>query len=257
MLATACGSNADVGPALRECPAPILEVQPGSSAANAGLRAGDCVVAYGERSLRWPSDLIEATRQASASAVPLTFRRAGVVNKVVVPPGPLGISLDVRGDRAKVTNPALREELMRMAEADQRERRKPQDGASALAVHDEARTERLRQLVTEHGWPVPALVGDDGAESAWLLAQHADHDVAFQQRCLALLERAAASIPSLRPHVAYLYDRVAVNEGRPQRYGTQFDRPIELPEGVDDRRAEMGLGTLADYLGRPGSASAR
>jgi hypothetical protein len=248
ILATGC-TNAEMAP--RECPAPVLEVQPGSIADIAGLRAGDCVVAYGERSLRWASDLVEATRLAGAPTLPLTFRRAGVLKHVVVPRGPLGISLDVRGDRTNVANPALREELLRMGEEDQRERRSPQDGTSAPPSHDQARTERLRQLVKDHGWPVPALVGDDGANAAWLIAQHADLDVAFQRHCLALLERAAASVPSLRPHVAYLYDRVAVNEGRPQRYGTQFDRPIELPESVDERRAAMGLGTLAEYLQRP------
>ncbi len=55
--------------------------------------------------------------------------------------------------------------------------------------------------------------------------------------------------------VAYLTDRVLVNEGKPQVYGTQFHevnghpepRPIEDPDSVDVRRAGVGLGTLAEY----------
>jgi hypothetical protein len=36
------------------------------------------------------------------------------------------------------------------------------------------------------------LVGEDGAHAAWLLAQHADRDPAFQRRCLDLLTQAVA-----------------------------------------------------------------
>ena len=55
--------------------------------------------------------------------------------------------------------------------------------------------------------------------------------------------------------MAYLTDRVLVAEGKPQRYGTQFHRPqgglaprpMEAPAEVDARRAQMGLGTLAEH----------
>ena len=48
--------------------------------------------------------------------------------------------------------------------------------------------------------------------------------------------------------VAYLTDRVLVNEGKPQEYGTQFHvvdgvrqpRPIREPGKVDERRAARG-----------------
>lgn len=51
---------------------------------------------------------------------------------------------------------------------------------------------------------------------------------------------------------AYLYDRVAVAENRPQRFGTQFGpdrepRPIEDEANVDARRKAIGLGTMAEY----------
>ena len=55
-----------------------------------------------------------------------------------------------------------------------------------------------------------------------------------------------------------MYDRLAVHENRPQRYGTQMtckagkwviDREnLEDPESADARRAAMGFrGTLAEY----------
>jgi hypothetical protein len=53
--------------------------------------------------------------------------------------------------------------------------------------------------------------------------------------------------------LAMLEDRVRVHEGKPQRYGGNFDlktmqpTPIEDPEHVDERRAQMHLMPLADY----------
>src|SRR5579863_2388003 len=45
----------------------------------------------------------------------------------------------------------------------------------------------LEQVVTGIGWPGKSRVGEDGARAAWLPAQLADSDPAFQRRCLDLL----------------------------------------------------------------------
>ena len=44
---------------------------------------------------------------------------------------------------------------------------------------DVANTDRLRAITAEHGWPGRALVGEEGAEAAWLIAQHADQQLDF------------------------------------------------------------------------------
>jgi hypothetical protein len=54
---------------------------------------------------------------------------------------------------------------------------------------------------------------------------------------------------------AMLTDRVLIHAGKPQRYGTQFRddgsglKPGEMedPAHVDQRRASVGLGPLAEY----------
>ena len=53
------------------------------------------------------------------------------------------------------------------------------------AIDDKNRT-RLKEIVDQYGWPGKSMVGKDGAQAAWLLAQHADADHAFQKKCLAL-----------------------------------------------------------------------
>jgi len=66
------------------------------------------------------------------------------------------------------------------------------------------------------------LVGTDGVRDAWLLAQHADHDLSTQRWALELLSKAVADGEANARHEAYLIDRVRMNEGREQLYGTQM-----------------------------------
>jgi hypothetical protein len=127
--------------------------------------------------------------------------------------------------------------------------------AAALAV-DRDNTARMKEIIAEHGWPGVTLVGDDGANAAWLLVQHADLDVPFQQRCLPLLAAAVAAGEAAPSNLAYLTDRVRVHLGQPQVYGTQLTltdgqlspSPIEHETRVDERRAAAGLDPLAEYV---------
>jgi hypothetical protein len=56
-------------------------------------------------------------------------------------------------------------------------------------------------------------------------------------------------------NLAYLEDRVLINEGKPQLYGTQFHfadgklqpRPITNKEHLEQRRKSVGLKSFADY----------
>ena len=116
---------------------------------------------------------------------------------------------------------------------------------------------RLAQILSVHGWPGKSLVGSDGANAAFLIAQHADHDVAFQRRCLELMEPDTKTGEVSRIDYAYLTDRVRVNEGRPQLCGTQTERapggrlrpkPVEDPKNLDKRRKALGLMSQRKYL---------
>jgi hypothetical protein len=115
----------------------------------------------------------------------------------------------------------------------------------------------LLAIVREHGWPGPALVGEDAMHAAWIVLQHAIGEPDVQRGCLPILRAAAARGDATPAQVAYLEDRIAFFERRPQRYGTQFDWdaqgmlspwPIEDPDGVDARREAVGLPPLADRI---------
>src|SRR5262245_23228800 len=40
---------------------------------------------------------------------------------------------------------------------------------------------RLRELIAQHGWPAEDIAGKDGAEAAWLIAQHSIGQPEFQR----------------------------------------------------------------------------
>ncbi len=119
-------------------------------------------------------------------------------------------------------------------------------------VHD-ANAARLRTILDSRGWPGERQVGREAAKAAWLIVQHAIGQPAFQRRTLALVQAAVSRGDAPAVQAAMLEDRIRTFEGRPQRYGTQFDwdpsgqlspLPIEKPSEVDDRRREVGLEPL-------------
>jgi len=85
----------------------------------------------------------------------------------------------------------------------------------------EIRKELLKKIIKEIGWPVISKVGKEASQAAWLVAQHADHDVKFQEYCLNLMKNASDG-DVLKKQIAYLTDRILVNTGKKQLYGTQF-----------------------------------
>lgn len=159
-------------------------------------------------------------------------------------------------------NDALRADLMAMAEYDMAVRAElvatgelfEGYNEKMAAVH-KRNAQKLERIVDEFGWPGGSQVGNDGAEAAWLVLQHAIGNPELQRRCVPLIKDAAelGEIPAYQ--VASLEDRICVFEGRPQRYGTQFDwdeygmmspQPLQDPERVDEYRQSVGLKPLAE-----------
>jgi hypothetical protein len=100
----------------------------------------------------------------------------------------------------------------------------------------------------------------------WLIVQHAIAHPQLQRRGLLLLQEAAARGEVPAAEVALLHDRICFFEGRPQRYGTQYDWTengelapwqIEDEAGVDERRRAVGLPPLAENTRRIRENAAR
>lgn len=157
--------------------------------------------------------------------------------------------------------PSLKQSLLERLQRDQGVRRKFLENDQDVALREEMdrvdreNTEWMKGLVQENGWPKVSEVGADGAQAAFLLVQHSP-DAAFQRRCLDLMTPLVKEGEVSAVNWAYLLDRVLLAEGKKQVFGTQFLvgpdgkpelRPLEEPETVDARRAELGLPPLEEY----------
>ncbi len=114
---------------------------------------------------------------------------------------------------------------------------------------DFANGQRIQDLIKRFGYPSRTMVGEKLMSSFWLLIQHQDFEPDLQKECLKHCD--------FEPrNKAYLTDRVLINSGKKQIYGTQFHKnengkmeplPIDDEANVDKRRKEMGLEPLAEY----------
>ena len=117
---------------------------------------------------------------------------------------------------------------------------------------DTANQEKLDQLILECGWPGKLDV-NRATFSAFIIIQHAplDYQLKYFERVKAANLR--GEIPSDK--FAWLVDRILVEQGKPQLYGTEFDygsnevAPIADLANLDRRRAAMGLPPM-DRSGR-------
>ncbi len=175
------------------------------------------------------------------------------------------------------THPELRQALLDLRERDQAARKamveliskqEPQPGGGFTVSGNDAKILRavreidaestafLKATIADHGWPTFAMVGQDGASAAWILAQHADADPDFQAKVLELM-KPLVDQGQAHPHdFALLTDRVLRAKGEPQLYATQFtadDNGVQRPaptrdwDTIDQRRASVGLPTMAEY----------
>jgi len=113
----------------------------------------------------------------------------------------------------------------------------------------------LKAVLKRIGWFRVSVYGRAASNTAWLLVQHADQDPAWQKQILRDIKPMVAQGDVSGIDVAYLEDRIAAAETRPQVYGTQgtcedggwSPFPIEDPDHVDERRRALGLETMKEY----------
>lgn len=171
----------------------------------------------------------------------------------------------------KVGNKPLQTELIRMYVNDQAARGNIMDDIiakynidtsqitqnGAVGV-DEQNRSRLKEIIGQYGFPTRKLVGKDAMFGIFLMIQHADGDKEWQRSQLRDIEAAVKNGDIDAQSYAYLYDRIKVNSGEKQLYGTQFakvdpvNRVVELAgtedmENLDKRRRELGMMPIGMY----------
>ncbi len=115
---------------------------------------------------------------------------------------------------------------------------------------------QVTTILDKYGWLGADQIGAWATQGLYLVIQHSNLPV--RKKYLPLFQATVQRKQAHKANLAHLEDRIAVEEGRRQEYGTQAYRdsitlrlhlyPIAEPKSVDKRRAKMGLEPLSVYL---------
>jgi hypothetical protein len=259
----------------------VTYVNRGSVADQAGLKRGDVITKFGDTSIIGARMLAAAVGHTAPEArVPVVIQR-GSQNQTLLAdfstapparPQSAGRIVDtsdwdsLRDANLPISEPGLRDELIRMSKLDEYQRLLqsaaktplPQN-TSAMSIGlreepraNEANVRRLREIIAQHGWPTVSMVGVRGATAAGMIASSARSDPAFQAEALRLMEPLLQrdEVPAM--FYAGLYDSVH----KSQRFGMMMEcvkgvikpsKPLEDPQHLDERRAALGLPKLPQF----------
>ncbi len=117
---------------------------------------------------------------------------------------------------------------------------------------------RCKEIFAKIGYPSEPLVGQDASRAFWLLVQHADADPTFQEQVAIAMKPVVLQGHAQPNDLAMLTDRVRINTNRLQVFGSQvtydmdickaMPKPTENPQEVDQRRTQVGLIPLWQYM---------
>jgi len=164
------------------------------------------------------------------------------------------------------TNPALRDELLKMREVDQQAREECVKGnaeeqvkcfVATLEKIDKPHTARLNEIFKQYGLPTEKLVGKDGFQAYLLLLQHAS-DETLRQKCRKPITKAFKRREISPMDYANFIDRLLVRQNRPQLYGSNFEirdnklvmSTVKDRKNLAKRRKKIGLPTIEEYAAK-------
>lgn len=120
---------------------------------------------------------------------------------------------------------------------------------------DQENVKIVTGIIDEYGWLGKDDIGEEANETLFLCIQHCQ-DSLLQHKYLPIIKEAVSNGNAEAWHFAFLTDRVRMNGGQPQIYGTQtinvddktYLVPLQNPNNVDSLRREVGLEPLNDYM---------
>lgn len=166
-------------------------------------------------------------------------------------------------------NQDLADELERMAEIDQIAAYIPQGKYQEMSSEEwksfkdsvfTTHQIRLKQIFDQHGFVGFDEAGEEGSQNFWLMVQHCDHVPEFQKKVLKQMKIEIEKGNAKSTNYCLLVDRVKLNTGENQVYGTQvtynmntcqaYPKSLEDSVNVNERRKSVGLEPIEDYLNR-------
>ncbi len=117
---------------------------------------------------------------------------------------------------------------------------------------------RVKEIFDDFGFIGFDLAGEEGSSDFWLIVQHSDHNPEFQLEVLEKMKKEVDKGNADSRNYGLLVDRVKLNTGKAQIYGSQVDYNMEICQAyprnladsanVNKRRKEIGLEPIEVYL---------
>ena len=117
---------------------------------------------------------------------------------------------------------------------------------------------KATEIFNKHGFVGFDLAGKEGSRDFWLIVQHLDFNTQVQNEVLRKMKTEVENQNANPENYAYLLDRVKLNTGKKQIFGTQvsynwkvcqaYPKPLVDSINVNKRRKEMGMEPLEVYL---------
>lgn len=111
-------------------------------------------------------------------------------------------------------------------------------------------------IIEKCGMPTLSQVNQKQLNTIWLVLQHTENFI--RKKYFPILKNSCENGDLSKSKIAMMQDRILMNEGKPQIYGTQITTDIKThklklynltkPETVNKRRKEVGLGPIQEYL---------
>ncbi|GHN01567.1 hypothetical protein WSM22_30560 [Cytophagales bacterium WSM2-2] len=142
--------------------------------------------------------------------------------------------------------------LSEVYKSDQKIRR--ENNLIKYAKEDHRNQELVISIIEKCGMPTLHEVNQEQMDAIWLGLQHTDSK--YRIKYFPLIEKAVKNGDLSKEQYALMKDRILMDEGKPQLFGSQIKNgklyDLEKPETVNERRREMGLEPIEDYLKRFG-----
>lgn len=126
----------------------------------------------------------------------------------------------------------------------------------SINAKDLSNTKVVTEILDRKGWLGADSIGEQANSTLFLVIQHSD--LATQEKYLPMMQEAAKNGKASTSSLAMLEDRINMNHGKKQRYGSQLCTnsqiavlglfPVQNPDSLNTWRKEVGLQAIEDYL---------
>lgn len=123
---------------------------------------------------------------------------------------------------------------------------------SEFGKEDHRNQELVISIIEKCGMPSLKEVTQKQMNAVWLALQHTDSKT--RKQYFPFIEQAVTNGDLTKEKYALMKDRILMDEGKPQIYGSQIQNgklyKLQNPKSVNDKRTKMEMESIEEYLAR-------